>query len=81
MLGGGTERLLLMKLLEVGPMAERQFEVAVGDVDQIDEKAIAEWSQSAAERGLIEPTAGSPAVRRWQITDAGRRLIGDNPGR
>jgi hypothetical protein len=58
MLGGATEQLLLMRLFEDGAMTERQLEVAAGDIDQIDEQTIAEWCASAAERGLIEATAG-----------------------
>ncbi len=81
MLGGATEQLLLTKLFEDGAMTERQLEVAAGDVDQIDEQTIAEWCESAAERGLIEATVGSTSVRRWNITDAGRRAIGNEPGR
>lgn len=81
MLGGATEQLLLTNLFEDGPKTEQQLEAAAGDVDQIDEQAVAEWCESAAERGLIEATEGSTAVRRWNITDAGRRAIGDDPGR
>ena len=76
-----TEVLLLTKLFEDGAMTERQLEVAAGDVDQIDAEAIAEWAESVAERGLIELMEGSPVVRRWKITDAGRRHIGNEPGR
>lgn len=72
-----TEVFLLTKLFEDGAMTEHQLatalEAAGVDVDQIDAQAIAEWAESAAESGLIEPMEGSDAVRRWKITDAGRR--------
>lgn len=80
-MGPGTEVALLTKLFEDGAVTERQIEVAVGDEDQIEEQAVAAWAEDAAARGLIEPTAGSTGTRRWNITDAGRRLIGNNPGR
>jgi hypothetical protein len=41
----GTEVLLLTKLFEDGAMTERQIEMAVGDVDQIDEQAVAAWAE------------------------------------
>jgi len=41
-------------------------------------EAVAEWCQSAAERRLIEATAGSTAVERWNITDAGGRFISND---
>jgi hypothetical protein len=62
-------------------MSLRQLEDAAGDVDQIDRRAVAEWAADAIARDLIEPTPGSDAVRRWNITDAGRRAIGNEPGR
>ena len=71
------EHLLLKHLLGEGSRTEKQLEQALGDVDQIDSAAIAAWAENAAERGLIEPTLGSgSAVRRWNITDAGRVRIG-----
>lgn len=81
MLDAATEQQLLKKLFEDGAMTERQLEVTAGDVDQIDRHVIAEWCAKAAERGLIETTLGGGPVRRWNITDAGRRVIGNEPGR
>jgi predicted transcriptional regulator len=68
--------MLLGRLFENGPMNERQLEAAAGDVDQLNAQAITEWAADAAERGLIEQTGGT----YWNITDAGRRRIGDDPG-
>jgi hypothetical protein len=51
--------MLLARLFEKGPMNEHQLENAVGDVDQINPQAIKEWTADAAERGLIERTAGT----------------------
>jgi hypothetical protein len=72
-----TEAMLLTRMFEHGPMNERQLEVAAGDVDQINAQAIAEWTADAEEHGLIERTAGL----FWNITDAGRRRIGNDPAR
>jgi predicted transcriptional regulator len=67
-----TEVMLLQHLFENSASNTRQLEVAAGDVDQIDQQAIAEWAASAEERGLIERTGGN----YWNITDAGRKAIG-----
>ncbi len=64
--------MLLRHLFEHGASNARQLEVAAGDVDQIDQQAIAEWAASAEGRGLIERTGGN----HWNITDAGRESIG-----
>jgi hypothetical protein len=37
------------------------------------------WAQQALAEGLIEPSAAVPAA--WQITDAGREVIGYPAGR
>jgi|HubBroStandDraft_6_1064221.scaffolds.fasta_scaffold838022_1 hypothetical protein len=71
-MNGQTEIMLLKHLFEHGASNARQLEVAAGDVDQIDEQAILEWAATAEERGLIERTGGN----HWNITDAGRKVIG-----
>ncbi len=76
----GTERTILRKLHEEGPKTEKQIAHALG-VDQIDEEDIAARASDAASHGVIEPVEGSEAVRRWQISDKGRQLLGDMPGR
>lgn len=80
-IGSNEQTVLLEHLYATGASTERELEVALGDVDQIGPDDIAEWATDAAEVGLVEQTAGSTAVRRWRITDAGRRAIGNNPDR
>lgn len=81
MLDVGTERFLLKKLFEDGPMTERQLDAAIQAAGiGIDRSPtyMAEWCVSAAERGLIKPTTGSTAVKRWNITDvAGSAIVDD----
>jgi hypothetical protein len=79
MLDVGTEQFLLTKLFEDTPMTEQQLSASVEAAGiSIDRPPnyIAQWCQSAAERGLIEPIAN-----RWSITDAGRKQIGNDPER
>jgi hypothetical protein len=79
MFDAGTEQFLLTKLFEDGAMTEQQLSAAVEAAGiSIDRPPdyIADWCQSAAEHGLIEPIAN-----RWSIADAGRKRIGNNPGR
>jgi DNA-binding MarR family transcriptional regulator len=77
-----NEDNVLRYLLEHGPSTAKTLEQeALGDVDQIDEAAVAAGCKHLVELGQVEPVEGSSTVRRWQITDAGRRRIGDDPGR
>jgi hypothetical protein len=69
--------MLLQHLFENSASNNRQLEVVAGDLDQINEQTIAEWTADAEQRGLIERTGGA----YWNITDTGRRRIGNDPGR
>lgn len=80
-IGLEEETALLEYLFEHGASTERTLEQALGDVRHIVEGDIADWAVDAEDRGLIEQVQGSTAVRRWQITDDGRRVIGNEPGR
>jgi hypothetical protein len=46
-------------------------------VDQFVPEEAAAWVVSAEGRGLIEVTGGSGPSTRYNITDAGRKLIGN----
>jgi hypothetical protein len=72
----GEKRLILEHLFSEGPSTDDALQRATGNVDQIGPNKIAEW---AREEGLIEPVTESTGRRRWQITDAGHRWLGDNP--
>lgn len=66
-----TEVMLLRHLFENGASSARQLE-AFANVDQIDTQAMTEWATDAEKRGLVERTGGS----YWNITDAGRKMVG-----
>lgn len=75
----GRDETLLRYIFENGPQSARGLEVAAGDVDQFDTQAAEQWARDREADGLVEPSAVRPS--HWQITDAGRRRIGDDPAR
>jgi DNA-binding MarR family transcriptional regulator len=75
------ERILLRFLLEHDSPTEKQMEGALEFDDRIDETDVAEWAERAEDRGLVERVVSNTSVRRWQITDAGRGLIGGSASR
>jgi hypothetical protein len=75
------ERVLLLFLLEHDSPTEKQMEGAIESDDGIDETDVAEWAERAEDRGLVERVVSNTSIRRWQITDEGRGLIGRSASR
>ncbi len=72
--GLGEEKLLLRHLVAEGPRTEKGLESSLG-VDQIDQAAVATWADDAESRNVIARVGNGP-IRRWEITDTGREVIG-----
>jgi hypothetical protein len=75
------ERILLQFLLEHDSPTEKQMVESLEFDDRIDETDVAEWAETAEDRGLVDRVVSNTSVRRWQITDEGRGLIGGSASR
>lgn len=75
------ELLLLRRLAAEQPQPESELVLALADAEEIDERAVTEWTTDAQDRGLIELAEPGSTMRRWVITDAGLRAIGLPPAR
>ena len=73
-----SDEVLVRTLFEKGPLKSKTLADDL-DLDQLEEQDVEDWAQDAAARGIIEPSEAIPGA--WQVTDAGRRLIGNEPGR
>jgi hypothetical protein len=71
----GLTTELLRHLDTAGPRTERELEAALGDVDQIGQREVAEWATWACSNGTIARLAHGDRGHRWQITDKGRRVL------
>jgi hypothetical protein len=71
--------LLLRRIFELGPLRAEGIAREAGDIDQFGTDDARGWAEQQVENGLLEPSEADPHA--WQITDAGRRRIGDDPGR
>jgi len=68
---------VLDTLYRIGSAGDQEIANALADNVPVED--VAEATTALAAEGLIEESAAAP--RRWQITDAGRRHLGHDPGR
>ena len=74
----GRKRRILELLHERGPISDEDLSTEVVG-HQGSAEDVAPMTAELSDDGLIEPSTFAP--RRWQITDKGRRFLGDDPGR
>jgi hypothetical protein len=75
------ERILLQFLLAHDSPTEKQMAESLEFDDRIGETDVAEWAETAEDRGLVDRVVSNTSTRRWQITDEGRGLIGGSASR